>query len=96
MAAMKKYGAPLIVLDFGTATTVDAVGADGVYMGEDEVLHAELEILKKYEGEHAHMIELKEENHDYQIIRGSYLDLSKGNVRHNSDIIAHERLRIVK
>lgn len=33
VAAMKKYGAPLIVLDFGTATTVDAVGADGVYMG---------------------------------------------------------------
>ena len=33
VAAMKKYGRPLIVLDFGTATTVDAVSADGVYMG---------------------------------------------------------------
>ena len=55
-----------------------------------------VEILKKYEGEYAHMIELKEEEHDYQVIRGSFLDLSKGNVRHNSDVIANEILRIVK
>lgn len=33
MAAVKKYGAPLIVLDFGTATTVDAVDERGVYVG---------------------------------------------------------------
>lgn len=32
-AAVEKYGAPLILLDFGTATTVDAVGADGWYLG---------------------------------------------------------------
>lgn len=33
MAAVAKYGAPLLVLDFGTATTVDAVNAQGVYVG---------------------------------------------------------------
>lgn len=33
MAAVEKYGAPLLVLDFGTATTVDAVDAGGVYVG---------------------------------------------------------------
>lgn len=33
VAALKKYGGPLIVLDFGTATTVDAVSREGVYMG---------------------------------------------------------------
>ena len=33
MAAVEKYGAPLLVLDFGTATTVDAVDAQGVYVG---------------------------------------------------------------
>jgi type III pantothenate kinase len=33
VAAMEKYGKPLIVLDFGTATTVDAVDGDGVYQG---------------------------------------------------------------
>ena len=33
IAAMAKYGAPLIVLDFGTATTLDAVSADGIYLG---------------------------------------------------------------
>ena len=33
VAAMAKYGKPLIVLDFGTATTVDAVDAEGVYQG---------------------------------------------------------------
>jgi type III pantothenate kinase len=33
MAAVAKYGAPLLVLDFGTATTVDAVDANGVYVG---------------------------------------------------------------
>ena len=32
-AAMAKYGMPLIVLDFGTATTVDAIGSDGHYLG---------------------------------------------------------------
>ena len=33
IAAIQKYGAPLIVLDFGTATTLDAVSRDGVYLG---------------------------------------------------------------
>lgn len=33
IAAMAKYGAPCIVLDFGTATTLDAVNAQGEYMG---------------------------------------------------------------
>lgn len=33
MAALEKYGAPLIVLDFGTATTVDCMDGDGVYQG---------------------------------------------------------------
>jgi type III pantothenate kinase len=28
-----KYGGPLIVVDFGTATTFDAIGADGAYLG---------------------------------------------------------------
>ena len=33
VAAIAKYGAPLIVLDFGTATTLDAVSREGVYLG---------------------------------------------------------------
>ena len=33
IAALEKYGAPLVVLDFGTATTVDAVNREGAYMG---------------------------------------------------------------
>lgn len=33
IAAIDKYGAPLIVLDFGTATTLDAVSRDGIYLG---------------------------------------------------------------
>ncbi len=28
-----RYGGPLIVVDFGTATTFDAIGADGAYLG---------------------------------------------------------------
>ncbi len=32
-AAIALYGTPLIVLDFGTATTVDAVSHDGWYLG---------------------------------------------------------------
>lgn len=31
--AFKKYGAPCIVCDFGTATTIDLVKADGVFAG---------------------------------------------------------------
>ena len=33
VAAMEKYGTPLIVADFGTATTLDALGPDGTYLG---------------------------------------------------------------
>lgn len=33
VAAIEKYGKPVIVLDFGTATTVDAVDEEGRYMG---------------------------------------------------------------
>lgn len=32
-AAFHLYGGPLIVLDFGTATSFDVVGADGAYVG---------------------------------------------------------------
>ena len=32
-AAHRLYGGPLIVIDFGTATTLDAVSADGEYLG---------------------------------------------------------------
>ena len=33
VAGFRKYGGPLIILDFGTATTFDVVSADGVYLG---------------------------------------------------------------
>ncbi|MEK9671632.1 MAG: type III pantothenate kinase [Rhodospirillaceae bacterium] len=33
VAAHEKYGGPLIVVDFGTATTFDMVGSDGAYEG---------------------------------------------------------------
>lgn len=32
-AAYKKYGTPLIIVDFGTATTCEAVSANGEYLG---------------------------------------------------------------
>lgn len=33
VAAIEKYGKPLVVLDFGTATTVDAISSEGTYLG---------------------------------------------------------------
>ncbi len=33
VAGFRKYGGPLIILDFGTATTFDVVSAEGVYLG---------------------------------------------------------------
>ena len=33
VAAIERYGAPVIVLDFGTATTFDVVGPQGQYLG---------------------------------------------------------------
>lgn len=33
VAAYEKYGGPVIVIDFGTATTYDVVSADGVFQG---------------------------------------------------------------
>ncbi len=33
VAAYRKYGGPIIVIDFGTATVFDAINADGDYLG---------------------------------------------------------------
>ena len=33
VAAIEKYGPPFLIVDFGTATTLDAVDASGVYLG---------------------------------------------------------------
>lgn len=33
VAALQAYGAPLIVVDFGTATTLDVLAPDGAYLG---------------------------------------------------------------
>lgn len=33
VAGMTRYGAPLVIVDFGTAITVDVVSADGAYLG---------------------------------------------------------------
>ncbi len=33
LAAYRKYGGPAVIIDFGTATTYDAVSADGDYLG---------------------------------------------------------------
>ena len=33
IGAIKKYGAPLIIFDFGTATTITAIDRDGVFIG---------------------------------------------------------------
>jgi type III pantothenate kinase len=33
IAARERYGCPVVVLDFGTATTFDVVGAEGEYLG---------------------------------------------------------------
>jgi type III pantothenate kinase len=33
LAAARLYGTPAVVVDFGTATTLDCIGADGAYVG---------------------------------------------------------------
>jgi type III pantothenate kinase len=33
LGALEKYPAPIVVVDFGTATTFDSISADGVYVG---------------------------------------------------------------
>lgn len=33
LGALEKYSAPIVVVDFGTATTFDAIAADGAYVG---------------------------------------------------------------
>ena len=33
LAAHQRFGGPLVVVDFGTATTFDVVGDDGAYLG---------------------------------------------------------------
>lgn len=52
------------------------------------------EILEKYEGEHSHMVLLKEQNHDYEVIAKNLVNLSAGNVRHDADKICEEIRRL--
>ncbi len=33
IAGMRRWGTPLIIVDFGTATTIDAVDSEGIYLG---------------------------------------------------------------
>lgn len=33
VAAIEAFGAPVVVVDFGTATTIDVIGPDGAYLG---------------------------------------------------------------
>jgi len=33
IAALEKYSPPFLILDFGTATTIDAISEDGIYLG---------------------------------------------------------------
>lgn len=33
VAAISAFGAPVIIVDFGTATTIDVIGTDGAYLG---------------------------------------------------------------
>lgn len=33
VAAIQEYGAPLLIVDMGTATTISAISADGAYLG---------------------------------------------------------------
>lgn len=54
VGALEKYGAPLIVLDFGTATTLDALNAQGAYMGG--CISAGLRITSEALYKHASML----------------------------------------
>ena len=57
VAAHEEYGGPLIILDFGTATTFDVINGDGNYVGgviapginlSVEALHRAAAMLPKY------------------------------------------------
>lgn len=49
VAAYDKYGGPTIIVDFGTATTLDAVSADAVYLGGAIAPGLEMTALSLYE-----------------------------------------------
>ena len=49
VAAYEKYGGPTIVVDFGTATTLDVVNENGVYLGGAIAPGLEMTALSLYE-----------------------------------------------
>lgn len=49
VAAFEKYGGPIIVVDFGTATTLDVVNSEGVYLGGVIAPGLEMTALSLYE-----------------------------------------------
>ena len=50
VAGWKRYGEPLIIVDFGTATTCDVVGADGSYQGGAIAPGINLSLKALYDG----------------------------------------------
>lgn len=50
VAGWKRYGEPLIIVDFGTATTCDLVGADGSYQGGAIAPGINLSLKALYDG----------------------------------------------
>lgn len=49
VAAYEKYGGPTIIVDFGTATTLDVVDSNGVYQGGAIATGLEMTALSLYE-----------------------------------------------
>ena len=75
----------------------DHVEAIHKHLGKNVITHVLVntleipqEILEKYEGEHAHVIQMNSTDHEYKVIAKDFLDLSAGNVRHNAEAISKE------
>lgn len=69
------------VEDHVQALRTHGVMVDTVIVADDAL---PLENVKRYEAEHASPVCLKEESHDYQVIRRSLLDFGGGLIRHDA------------
>lgn len=69
------------VEDHVQALRTHGVMVDTVIVADDAL---PLENVKRYEAEHASPVSLKEESHDYQVIRRSLLDFGGGLIRHDA------------
>jgi type III pantothenate kinase len=81
-AALKKYGKPVVIADFGTATTIEVVNKEGEYLGG--IIMPGIETMSASLFENTAKLPITDKNFPENVIGKSTLDCLKSGVMYGS------------